>query len=151
MGHGFLVAAFDEKEAHQNPEQAEEAEDSAQIDAVVTAHGEQVHAQRGEELGEAAEEDGDVAKVRVSFSWSAPFTPTPSCSRPKQMTVANRPNRPIASGLTGIMGKSSFDEMGYETDLLASRYLKKAKGQPIVNILKERKHFFTGVTENLQL
>ena len=42
--------------------------------------------------------------------------------------------------------------MGYETDLLASRYLKKAKKvKPIVNILKERKHFFTGVTEKLAL
>ena len=57
-----FLSAFDEKEAHQNPEQAEEAEDGAQIDAVVAAHGEQVHAQRGEELGEAAEEDGDVAQ-----------------------------------------------------------------------------------------
>ena len=67
MGHDLLVAALQEEEADQDPEQAEEAEHGAQVDAVVTAHGEEVHPQRGEQLGEAAEEDGDVAQGPSEF------------------------------------------------------------------------------------
>ncbi len=63
VGHHLLVAALQKKEANQNPEQAEEAENGAEIDAVVAADREQVHTHAGEELGEAAEEDGDVAQA----------------------------------------------------------------------------------------
>ena len=40
--------------------------------------------------------------------------------------------------------------MGYETDQLPLKYRKKREGQPIVNIQKERKHYFTNAPENLQ-
>jgi hypothetical protein len=49
------------------------------------------------------------------------------------------------------MGKSSFDEMGYETDLLASRYLKKAKRSTYCQYIKGKKTFLHGSDRKLAL
>ncbi len=62
MRHDFLVAAFEEEQTDQHPEQAKEAEYSAEVDAVISANREEVHTEAGEELCEAAKQNGDPAQ-----------------------------------------------------------------------------------------
>lgn len=60
--HDLLVAALQEEQTDQDPEQAKEAEHGTQVLAVVASAAEQEHADGGVQLADAAEDDGDVAQ-----------------------------------------------------------------------------------------